>query len=202
MTNDIFQDPIYRDNILTNLDLFINLDKLELSKLFLKIYIRKYLHILNKIQYRSKLINKLSKPDEAAKEHLKQRLESSQAWHIHNIEINKPNNAIGVFLMNSLARKQCDNKENPPAYCTAMYHNIMKAALENNIGAKDIHYMLSLVSLLYSKDPNNVEVKNAYDKVKGYKEQMINSEPINIKEFLETSAKITELFAKNFGKST
>lgn len=200
--SNIFNDDIYKTNILTELDLFSNLDELELSKLFLKIYIRKYLHVLNKIQIRSKFINKMSKAKDAAKEHLEEQSELSRKWHTYNTLNNKPHNSAGPFFMSPWARKQCDNNldnEILPAYCNAINDSIMKAALENKIGAENIFYMLSILSILYNKyngEELSQELNNIYRKVQIYKEKIIRGEPIDNKEFMKTSAKITEMFAK------
>lgn len=206
MSEDIFNNPIYTQNILTDIDLFTNLDKLELSKLFLKIYIRKYLHVLNKLQNRSKLFNKLLEAAEPGQEHLKKKLELSGRWHKH-VKLLEPYTSTDVFLMTPPARKHCINNpgdESVPAVCEAMNNSIMKAALEDNIGPENIHYMLTLVSILYnisSTVDDITELNNIYKKVDEYKNDMIRGNTIDKIEFMKTTADIIKIFAEKSSKS-
>lgn len=204
MSNDIFSNTTYRENILTNLDLFINLNELDLTKLFLKIYIRKYLHVLNKIQNRSKLINKLAKAVEPGQEYLKEKRKLIDRWHKHIKFLNDPRGSASGFLFGPYATEHCNEPkyedQKIPSLCYAVQDPMMEAILKDNIDAENIHYMLTLVNMLYinpsTKDKID-QINSIKDKVDEYKNQLIANKPINKIEFMETTAKILNMFAES-----
>lgn len=205
MSKDIFSNPTYRKNILTNLDLFINLNELDLSKLFLKIYIRKYLHVLNKIQNRAKLINKLAKAVEPGQEYLNKKDELGRRWHKHIELLDDPRSSTSGFLLGPYVAEHCiNNSENEdkekPSVCLAVRKRLMQAVLEDNIGPESIYNMITLVNMLdinantTDKIDEINSIKNTVDE---YKQQLINNKPINKIDFMETNAKILNMFAES-----